>query len=85
MQLDDLYFADNLALLSHNHSQMQDKTTLQETTSARRGLKINGKKAELMKMNKTTNASVTVGEEPIREVESFVYLGSVVDQQGDTD
>ena len=33
-QLDDLDFADDLALLSHNHSQMQDKTTLLETTSA---------------------------------------------------
>ena len=27
-QLDDLDFADDLALLSHNHSHMQDKTTL---------------------------------------------------------
>jgi hypothetical protein len=26
-QLDDLDFADDLALLSHNHKQMQDKTT----------------------------------------------------------
>ena len=38
-----------------------------------------------MKMNTTANAPVTVGGEPIREVESFVYLGSVVDQQGGTD
>ena len=36
-------------------------------------------------MNTTANAQVTVGGEPIREVESFVYLGSVVDQQGGTD
>ena len=33
-QTDDLDFADDLALLSHSHSQMQDKTTLLETTSA---------------------------------------------------
>ena len=31
-------------------------------------------------MNTTANAPVTVGGEPIREVESFVYLGSVVDR-----
>ena len=80
-QLDDLDFADDLALLSHNHSQMQDKTTLLETTSAGAGLKINRKKTELMKMNTTANAPITVGGEPIREVESFVYLGSVVDHQ----
>ena len=64
---------------------MQDKTTLLETTSAARGLKINKKKTELMKMNTTANAPVTVGGEPIREVESFVYQGIVVDQQGGTD
>ena len=83
--LDDLDFADDLAFLSHNHSQMQDKTTLLETTSAGTGLKINRKKTELMKMNKTANAPVIVGGKPIREVESFVYLGSVVDQQGGSD
>ena len=76
-QLDDL--------LSHNHSQMQDKTTLLQSTSAGTGLKINRKKTELMKMNTTANAPITVGGEPIREVESFFYLGSVVDHQGGTD
>nr|KAG5711924.1 hypothetical protein BaRGS_026365 [Batillaria attramentaria] len=43
-QLDDLDFADDLALLSHSHSQMQDKTTCLEATSAGTGLKINGGK-----------------------------------------
>ena len=38
-----------------------------------------------MKINTTARAPVTVGGEPIREVESFVYLGSVVDKQGGTD
>ena len=71
-QLDDLDFADDLALLSYSYSRMQDKTTLLETTSAGTGLKINRKKTELMKMNTTANAPVTVGGEPIREVESFL-------------
>ena len=72
----------DLALLSHNHSQMQDKTT---RLSAGTGLKINRKKTELMNMKTTAKTPATVGGEPIREVESFVYLGSVVDQQGGTD
>nr|KAG5687146.1 hypothetical protein BaRGS_019224 [Batillaria attramentaria] len=84
-QLDDLDFADDLALLSHSHSQIQDKTTCLEATSVGTGLKINRKKTELMKINTTANTPVTVGGEPIREVESFVYLGSVVDGQGGTD
>lgn len=39
-QLNDLNFADDLALISHNLSQMQDKTRLVKT-SAGTGLKIN--------------------------------------------
>nr|KAG5708273.1 hypothetical protein BaRGS_021207 [Batillaria attramentaria] len=66
-QLDDLDFADDLALLSHSHSQMQDKTTCLEATSVGTGLKINRKKTELMKINTTANTPVTVGGEPIRE------------------
>ena len=84
-QLDALDFADDQALLSHSHIQMQDKITLLEIISAAIGLKINRKKTELMKMNTTANAPVTAGGEPIREVESFVYLGNMVDQQRGTD
>ena len=36
-------------------------------------------------MKTTASIPLTVGGEPIREVKSFVYLGSVVDQQGGTD
>ena len=82
-QLDDLDFADDLALLSHNHSQMQDKTTHLETVSAGTGLKISRKKTELMKINSTANTPVTVGGELIREVDSFFYLA--INRQGDTD
>ena len=38
-QLDDLDFADDLALLSHSHMQMQDKTTELALISAQVGLK----------------------------------------------
>ena len=84
-QLDDLDFADDLALLSPNHSQIQDKTTRLETVSAGRGLKISRKNTELMKINTTANTPVTVGGEPIREVDSFFYLRSAIDRQGGTD
>nr|KAG5694139.1 hypothetical protein BaRGS_001466 [Batillaria attramentaria] len=88
-QLDDFNFADDLALLSHSHSQMQDKTTCLEATPAGTGLKINRRKTELMKINTTADTPVTVGGEPIREVDFFfffcVYPESVVDGQGGTD
>ena len=40
-QLDDLDFADDLALTFHSHRQMQDKTTYLARISAQIGLKIN--------------------------------------------
>nr|XP_034322453.1 uncharacterized protein LOC117688477 [Crassostrea gigas] len=60
-QLDDLDFADDLSLFSHNHNKMQDKTARLETTSARIGLKINLKNTELMKINTTALIPVIVG------------------------
>lgn len=80
-QRDDLGFADNLALLSHNHNQMQDKTTKLETTPLGVGLRVN-RKANLMKINTSINTTVTVGGKPIQEVDSFTYLGSIIDRQG---
>ncbi|KAK7103282.1 hypothetical protein V1264_018213 [Littorina saxatilis] len=79
-QLEDLDFADDLALLSHNHAQMQDKTTHLETISAGVGLKINKRKTELIKTSTTADNPVM-----IKEVESFVYLGNVIDGQGGSD
>lgn len=79
-QLNDLDFADGQSLLSNNHSQIQDKTTLLTTTSTGTGLQINLKKnAELMKINITARTQDIVGShqsQPIREIESFIYLGS---------
>nr|KAG5688912.1 hypothetical protein BaRGS_009753 [Batillaria attramentaria] len=85
-QLDDLDFADDLVLLSHSHSQMQDKTTCLEARSAGTGLKINRKKTELMKINTTANTPVTVGGEPIREVESLSTWGVwLMDREAQTE
>ena len=84
-QLDDLDFADDLALLSHNHNQMQDKTTMLAVTSLSTGLRINKKKTNLMMINTSTNNTVTIEGEPIPGVSSFTYLGSILDKQGGTD
>jgi hypothetical protein len=77
IQLDDLVFAEDLALLLHNYSKMQHKTTHLET-SAGTGLKINRKKTKLM--NTTVNTPIKSMESP-SERWSFFYLGSVVDKQ----
>ena len=67
-QLDDLDFADDLALLVHNQNQMQDKTCRLETFSAKTGLKINLRKTELIKINTTAITPIAVGGEPSRKL-----------------
>ena len=84
-QLDDLDFADDLALLAHIQNQMHDKTCRLETFSAKTGLRINPRKTELIKIYTTANTPITVGGKPIKEVESYVYLGSTITKQGGTD
>ena len=70
-QLDDPDFADDLALLSHNRQQMQDKTTRLMDISAKVGLSIHKQKTKVMKLN-------TASTEPV--LESFTYLGSIINR-----
>jgi hypothetical protein len=54
-----------------------------ETTSTGTGLKINRKKRpNRWRSTPLSTQPIIVGREPIRKVESFVYLGSVVDHRG---
>ena len=83
-QLDDLDFADDLALLSHNHQQMQAKTNILAETSSEVGLNIHEGKTKSMRVNTTSTQPIILGDSRIEEVESFTYLGSIVDNQGGT-
>ena len=70
-QLDDLDFADDLALMSHSHRQMQDKTTDLAQISAHVGLKINKKKTKILRLNTTFERPIMLEGEGFEEVESF--------------
>ena len=50
-QLDDLDYADDLALLSHTRHQMQEKTSTVADASACLGLKIHRGKSKVLKVN----------------------------------
>ena len=82
LQLDDLDFADDLALLSHTHRQMKEKTTGVKDSSAQIGLHINREKTKVLKINTTITEPVRLDDDLLEEVKSFAYLGSVVDTQG---
>ncbi|VDO71932.1 unnamed protein product [Schistosoma margrebowiei] len=81
-QLDDLDFADDLALLSHTHEQMQTEAAGVATVSASVGLSIHKGKTKVLKFKAESSNPITLDGETLEYEESFTYLGSIIDQQG---
>ena len=84
-QLEDLDFADDLALLSHSHAQMQDKTTMLDRISKQTGLNIHREKTKIMRINTNNKEPILLGNEPLQDVETFTYLGSIINRKGGTE
>ena len=84
-QLNDLDFADDLALLSHNQRQMQEKTSVVAETSASIGLNIHTGKSKVLRVNAINQNPIMLDNTALEEVDNFTYLGSVVDLKGGTD
>ena len=80
--LEDLDFADDLALLSHTHQHMQEKTTRLSMFAQQVGLKIGQKKAEVMVQSVSNPSPVKVNGDDLQTTEEFTYLGSTVGQDG---
>ena len=83
--LEDLDFADDLALISHTHHHIQEKTSRLNTFAQQVGLKISQKKTEMMMLNVQTPTPVTVNGEDLPTTEEFTYLGSTVRHDGGAD
>ena len=83
--MEDLDFADDLALLSHTHNQMVDKTSALDTTAQQVGLNIHRTKTKTLRAKTTNTNPIPLGGEPIEDVDSFTYLGSIVSKTGGTD
>ncbi|VDO88318.1 unnamed protein product [Schistosoma margrebowiei] len=84
-QLNNLDFADDLALLSHTHEQMQMKTASVAAVSASVSLSIHKGKNKVLKFKAENNNPITLDGRTLLNVESFTYLGSIIDEQGDSD
>ena len=84
-QLDDLDFADNLGLLFHTYNQMLEKTSVLDTTCQQVGRNIHRRKTRVSRMNTANTNPILLRGEPIKDVDSFTYLGSVISKTGSTD
>ena len=67
--LEDLDFADDLALLSHRHQDIQSKTNDLASKGKQIGLNINTSKTKLMKINTRATDPVTLAGKAIEEVQ----------------
>ncbi|VDP24736.1 unnamed protein product [Schistosoma margrebowiei] len=72
-------FADDLSLL------MYIKTDSVSAVSASVGLNIHKGKTKILKYNTENSSSITLHGETLEDVESFTYLGSIIDEQGGSD
>ena len=84
-RLEDLDFADDICLLSHNFQQMQEKTDRLHQIAQTTGLTINVKKTKSMRINNAITRSFTIQNEPIEDVSTFTYLGSITSISGGTE
>jgi hypothetical protein len=83
-QLDDLDF-DDLALLSYNGQQLQNKTISLAFHSSQVGLHIHPDKTKILKINASSTETAKLGDNNLGEVKSLKFLGSMINQQGGTD
>src|SRR5579871_1749783 len=83
--LEDLDFADDVALLAHSHNQMQEKLHTLYKNSVQIVLNINITKTKDLKCNTINESPIKIDDNLIEEVEDFTYLGSVVDKTGGTE
>ncbi|VDP54077.1 unnamed protein product [Schistosoma curassoni] len=80
-QSEELNFADDLALLSHTHQQMQMKTTSVATVFAPVGFNIYKEKSKILKYNSENTNSITLDGEDQEDMEYLTYLGSIIDKE----
>ena len=83
--LQDLDYADDVALISSRFADLQVKTDRLVATAGVVGIKINPRKTKTLRMNHRCTDYIRIEGEEGEDVESFVHLGSVFDKLGGTE
>ena len=71
--------------LSQYKTDEKKKPTKLSEKSIRLGLDIYKQKTQVLKINTSNKESVKINEIQLKEVETFTYLGSIINQKGGTD
>jgi len=74
-RLEDLDFADDVALISSTQRQCQLKANRLVTNAARSDLGVSVDKCKVMRTNARNNGAITVNGQVLEDVEKFIYLG----------
>ncbi|XP_062572479.1 uncharacterized protein LOC134234432 [Saccostrea cucullata] len=84
--LEDLIFADDIALLLQGYKNIQSKTDDLVKYGRQIGLtgKMNVNKTKLMKINTKIDKEVTANNNRIEEGDNFIYLGNKITANGDS-
>ena len=80
--IEDLDFADDIALLCHTHTHMQEKTNRLSKFGQHVGLKISQKKTEIMTLNIKSPTTITIEDSNLPQTQEFTYLGSIIRHDG---
>lgn len=81
-QLEDLDYADDIALLSHSKTHMQEKSDRVANFANQLGLRINSQKTKVMLLNTKGNPQIQSYGQALESVDKFTYLGSTVTKDG---
>ena len=82
--LEDIDYADDIALLAHRHQDIQSKTEDLVTFGKQIGLNINTDKTKLMKLQPKSVQPLIISNNTVEEVQEFTYLGSKITTDGDS-
>lgn len=74
-RLEDYNFADDIALLSHTHKDIQEKTDKVDKTARSVGLRIYPGKTKVMKVKNKSIVKTNVRGTELKGAQDFKYLG----------
>ena len=86
--VNNLRYADDTALIAESESKLQEELNTVVESSRRKGLSINVKKTECMVISKDKTekrCSLKIGDEMIKQVQRFNYLGSMITKDAKCD